>query len=171
MISLIKRFLAPFFYFGPRLLIAEDIWQALYTDLRKVSDSRKESGAFLLGRITKDGREVVTYKLYHELAPNSLHAGAILFEQRHYSVLWDACRRLNLSVVADVHTHPGAEHQSPIDQAHPMISNKGHIALIVPNYATGRAEARTTGIYEYLGRKRWRSIPYHFRHKALKIKR
>ena len=171
MISLIKRLLAFLIYSGPQLVIRADIWEALYADLRTASDGRRESGAFLLGHITDKGREVVAYKLYHELAPDSLYAGSILFDQRHYSGLWDLCSELDLEVVADVHTHPGAEYQSAIDQAHPMISSKGHLALIIPTYAAGKATARTTGIYEYLGRKRWWAVPCHHRRRALLIRR
>lgn len=169
--SLIDWLLAHLLYRGPKLWIKVDVWTALFHDLRNASAGRRESGAFLLGRITRQGREIVAYKLYHELAPDSLYAGAIHFDQRHYSTLWDICGELDLQVVADVHTHPGAEYQSGIDQANPMISSKGHVGLIIPDYAAGNADVRTTGIYQHLGNKRWLTVPNRHRHWALRIVR
>ena len=40
-----------------------------------------------------------------------------------------------LTVVADVHVHPGDSGQSNSDRAYPMISQAGHIALILPRFA------------------------------------
>jgi proteasome lid subunit RPN8/RPN11 len=43
-----------------------------------------------------------------------------------------------MEVLADVHTHPGLDSsQSETDRTHPMISESGHVALIVPSYAKG----------------------------------
>ena len=43
--------------------------------------------------------------------------------------LWDLCKRRSLTVVADVHTHPGDSQQSRSDQAHPMVTRVGHIRI------------------------------------------
>ena len=57
--------------------------------------------------------------------------------------------------MADIHVHPGGCGQSDSDRDHPMISRAGHIALILPRFATGRLPRHDIGIYRYLGRKQW----------------
>jgi hypothetical protein len=40
-----------------------------------------------------------------------------------------------------------------------MISRAGHVALILPRFATGRLPRRDIGIFRYLGAKRWSDVP------------
>ena len=59
------------------------------------------------------------------------------------ATLWDICKRRGLTVVADVHVHPGGAGQSDSDRDHPMISRAGHIALILPDFAARRCRERS----------------------------
>ncbi len=118
-----------------------------------------ESGGFLLGSNRRGRREVKTVAYYDDLDPGCLDTGAILFESRGYSELWRLCSSLDMSVVADVHTHPGSGRQSCIDSDHPMIQTRGHIALVVPDLAVDRPVAPAVGVYEYLGARAWRLAP------------
>jgi hypothetical protein len=68
-----------------------------------------------------------------------------------------------------VHVHPGASYQSESDQAHPMISRAGHIALIFPDYARAPMRLETIGIYRYLGNKVWTAVPSGARRAFLHI--
>jgi hypothetical protein len=63
-----------------------------------------------------------------------------------------------MDVLADVHTHgdssPG---QSPTDRTNPMISRQGHVALVVPAFATTWSwHLQDVAVSEYLGRYQWR---------------
>lgn len=136
------------------------IWRRLSKELRVRGANRsRESGAFLLGY--KDGHQarVVDFVLYDDLDPHCLDSGIIQFDGRYFSELWAVCKRRSLSVVADVHVHPGGEQQSQSDRDYPMISRPGHIALILPNFAA-RAPSSNTGIYRYLGNKDWEALPH-----------
>jgi hypothetical protein len=64
-----------------------------------------------------------------------------------------------MSVVADVHVHPGGAGQSASDRDHPMISRAGHIALILPDFAQAPLRPESVGVYRYLGDKRWHVVP------------
>ena len=84
----------------------------------------------------KDGRaRIVDFILYDDLDPHALDTGIVRFDGRYFGALWDICKRRGLSVVADVHVHPGGSGQSASDREHPMISRAGHIALILPDFA------------------------------------
>jgi hypothetical protein len=58
-----------------------------------------------------------------------------------------------------VHTHPGSSAQSSSDRAYPIIARKGHIALIVPDFAAWPVRRRELGIYRYLGGGNWDTVP------------
>lgn len=69
--------------------------------------------------------------------------------------MWQTCRETGLKVVADVHTHPGPGEQSLTDRKNPMIAERGHLALIVPEFARRRFAPSELGFYEYEGSYRW----------------
>ena len=69
------------------------------------------------------------------------------------------CASKRLTVVADVHTHPGDPGQSGSDKANPIVARAGHIALIIPDFASWPVRRRSIGIYRYLGAARWETIP------------
>lgn len=92
---------------------------------------------------------------YDEIDPNCLQ-GAILFDGSKMDLVWQICESRGMQVVADVHTHPGEWHgQSGTDKANPMIPERGHVALIVPNFADRDYMPGEIGIHEYRGRDGW----------------
>jgi hypothetical protein len=136
------------------------LWRRLCKDLRTRGQNRtRESGAFLLGHVVDDRRRIVDYILYDDLDPNCLDTGIVRFDGRYFSDLWSHCRKHNVTVVADIHVHPGSAGQSSSDKANPMISMKGHIAFILPNFAARPCSRRNLGIYQYEGAKQWTTIP------------
>lgn len=136
------------------------LWQGLCHQLRLRGQYRsRESGAFLLGYEHEGRKRIVDFVLYDDLDPHSLNTGIVHFDGRYFSDLWAICETRGLSVVADIHVHPGSAQQSPSDRAHPMISQAGHVAMILPEFAAPPMGRRDIGIYEYLGRKQWRTIP------------
>lgn len=152
----IRRLLAP----RHELSCSRLLWWRLCSALRQRGRAgTRESGAFLLGRLEPDGRRRITdYMLYDDLDPNCLDTGIVRFDGKHFGVLWAYCKARGLAVVADVHVHPGSADQSDSDRAHPMISQRGHIALILPDFAAPPLRRAKVGIYKYQGAKRWTGI-------------
>ena len=92
---------------------------------------------------------------YDDLDPHSLNSGFVQVSGTAYGALWRRCRESGLEVIGDVHTHPGAAHQSETDRKNPMLARAGHIAIIVPFFATNYPRVRDLGVFEYLGEFRW----------------
>ena len=135
------------------------LWWHLHRQLRRRGRGRNESGAFLLGRRAPSGVDrVARFVCYDDLDPHCLDRGYIEFRACGYEKLWAECRRLELDVLADVHTHPGPNSsQSGTDRTHPMISEAGHVAIILPSYAQGFAfRLGAASCYEYSGNYLWR---------------
>jgi hypothetical protein len=136
------------------------LWQRLTAKLRERGrDATRESGAFLLG-YRNDGRaRIIDFILYDDLDPHALDTAIVRFDGRYFGALWDICKCRGLSVVADVHVHPGGCGQSASDQDHPMISRAGHVAFILPDFARPPVRPESVGMYRYLGDKRWHTVP------------
>ena len=135
------------------------VWHRLLRNLRKRGRRKsRESGAFLLGYRRDSKARIVDFVLYDDLDPHCLDTGIVRFDGRYFSDLWAICQSQGLSVVADIHVHPGDAAQSESDRAHPMISRAGHLALILPRFASSPVRRISTDIYRYMGSKRWMTI-------------
>jgi hypothetical protein len=146
------------------------LWRRLLSQLRERGhDGRRESGAFLIGTRHGERVRIVDFILYDDLDPKCLDTGIVRLDGRYFGALWDLCKSRDLTVVADVHTHPDGPEQSGSDQAHPMISRAGHVALIVPRFAVPPTRRHEVGMYRYQGAKRWTSVPVDRRHSFLHI--
>jgi hypothetical protein len=130
-------------------------WRTLMTELRLRGHGRRESGAFLLAE--RGSRRVERAVYLDDLDPNCLN-GAIAFDGMYYDLLWQVCDETGLVVVADAHTHPRKwVGQSSVDRDNPMIAKRGHLALIVPNFAEGRPTPAAIGVHRYGGDAGWTS--------------
>jgi proteasome lid subunit RPN8/RPN11 len=141
-----------------KLIILESVWEKLIVELRKRGDGERESGAFLLGKFGEN--QISEFVCYNDLDPNCLDHGIITFDGSGYIPLWQMCKENSLTVLADVHTHPGSwVGQSRSDSSHPMIAQSGHIAIILPEYAHAKnLRLKDAGIYEYRGDKKWKTV-------------
>jgi hypothetical protein len=154
--AIIRRLRAP----RHRLSIARDVWGRLRRDLRdRGLNASRESGAFLLGERNGGIARISDYVLYDDLDSQCLESGIVRFSGAYYGALWAACEQRGLDVVADVHVHPFGEGQSDSDRNHPMISQAGHLALIIPDFAAEPVRIERLGIYRYLGGKKWLPVP------------
>ncbi len=143
----------------PELSCSVFFWWWLTRALQCRSGGHHESGAFLLGKKTGRSARITEAVFYDDLDPQVFDSGIVRFDGRYFGRLWDMCQVQGLTVVADVHTHPGAACQSHSDRAHPMIAKPGHIAIILPQYAAKPWEFHHVGVYRYLGARQWASLP------------
>ena len=127
------------------------MWRDMVAELGRRGRGVRESGAFLLSDRVSDRRTITKVVYLDDLDPGCLQGG-IKVNGLAYSKLWDICGAERRVVVADVHTHPGRSvRQSPVDSANPMIARAGHVALIVPDFATRPVEPDEVGVHLYHG--------------------
>lgn len=153
----------------PSLRVARPLWNELVTQLRRRTEERHESGAFLLGHKGELGRIASTVVYYDELDPHAYDTGVCVLHADAFARLWDHCAGLGLAVVADAHVHPLGAQQSLSDRQNPMIARVGHIAIILPRMARPPVRRWSVGIYEYLGDHCWRAHGGCRRGRVLKI--
>ncbi len=142
------------------LLVPVLLWARLLLELRSRAGGRRESGAFILGVRGSSATKARRYICYDDLYPSALESGVVRMNASGFKRLWRECKRCGMHVVADVHSHPTEwVGQSESDRTNPMISEIGHLAFIVPDYARGwRLSLSGTGIYEYRGKHRWHDL-------------
>lgn len=138
-----------------RLCCSYRRWHGLVAELDRRGQRRHEAGAFLLGTTRGHRHEVKDVVFYDELDPRAYATGVCVLHADAFARLWAICRERGLSVIADVHTHPGAGFQSDSDRTNPMVARKGHIALIVPDFARWPIDISRVGIFEYAGDHAW----------------
>lgn len=143
----------------PLLNLPHGLYAKLVADLARSGAGVAESGAFLLGRLDGDERQVTGYLPYEAIAVQTRRRHSyVAFTAEEMARAWDHCYRNQVQVVADVHTHPGGPMQSLSDRAHPIVSLAGHVALIVPHFALRNPQPKDLGVHQFLGGGRWRSL-------------
>lgn len=142
----------------PRITCRRSVWTAGVAELeRRTKSHTQESGAFLLGRDVDGVKQILEFVFYDDIDPHSLDTGIVHFAGNRLPILWEHCRKRGYGVVADVHVHPAGYGQSPSDQADPVMPRAGHIAFILPDFASRATRPGGIGMYEYLGDHRWKT--------------
>ena len=149
--TIIRAWLAP----KHRLTCPTNFWRETIGELERRGQRKHETGAFLLGIVRNGRREITSSVFYDDLEAEAYSTGVCVLHGNAFAKLWAHCREQGLTVVADVHTHPGAGFQSDADRTNPMVARAGHIAIILPNFARWPICEDQMGIYEYRGQHEW----------------
>lgn len=141
----------------PRISCDAAIWATGIRELeRRTLNSTRESGAFLLGLDQNGHKRILEFVFYDDIDIHALDTGIVHFHGNKLPKLWEHCRSRGYGVIADVHVHPGGYGQSGSDQADPVMPQAGHLAFIIPHYASRETRPGGIGMYEYLGNGAWR---------------
>ena len=89
------------------IVIGRRHWFGCLNELRERGHGRHESGCFLLGATHGKKGKVQKVVYYDELDPKAYSSGVCVLQGDAFTRLWELCRADSVSVVADVHTHPG----------------------------------------------------------------
>lgn len=139
-----------------RVRITPSRWDELIRELRQRGRGERESGAFLLARAGARARNTVARIVYFDDVDPTCLTGGITIQSSGFTALWKICAEHSLRVIGDVHTHPSHfVNQSDIDQANPMIATRGHVAVIVPDFASDAVGAADCGVHVYRGAHEW----------------
>ncbi len=141
-----------------RLSCSGKRWRQLVRELERRGERSHEAGAFLLGIRRGERCEVRDSVFYDDLDSRAYASGVCVLHGDAFAKLWALCRSRGLTVVADVHTHPGAAVQSFSDRSNPMIARSGHIAIIIPEFGRWPIPSGQLGVYEYCGQHIWKKI-------------
>lgn len=123
----------------------------------------------MLGTVDGRRRRATRCVYYDELDPTAYASGVCILDGNAFPSLWEICRSAGLTVIADIHTHPGAAFQSDADRRNPMIARPGHLAVIIPQFAAGSVWRHQLGMFRYEGDHRWTNLSGWRARRYLKI--
>jgi hypothetical protein len=142
----------------PILSFSGSLWSDCMAELRRRGSRLHESGCFVLGTVEGMHRRGVRFVYYDELDPKAYASGVCILHGDAFPKLWEICRKVGLSAVADIHTHGGAAYQSEADRRNPMIGRPGHLAVIVPRFAKKPVWRHKLGFFRYEGSHQWTDL-------------
>jgi proteasome lid subunit RPN8/RPN11 len=134
------------------------LWLGCMSELQARGGGRHESGCFVLGTADRHNRSARRCVYYDELDPSAYASGVCILQGDAFTRLWEICRVEKLTAIADIHTHPGSAFQSDSDRTNPMIARAGHLAVIIPCFASGRIWRHRLGLFRYEGDHRWTDL-------------
>ena len=132
------------------------LWRQIVGEIERRGGHKTEAGAFLLGREAPGPARIENVVFYDDLDPNAYSSGACILHSDAFAKLWAVCRAHQLTVLADVHSHPGVGFKVTKTAHQPyVVARTGHVAIILPDYARWPVNQRRFGIYEYRGSHEW----------------
>ncbi len=117
----------------PRFSVSRELLVATTDWLRLASDGRRESTVLWAGRPSGSDLVRVSYIIEPDYAAGALRMNVGVADRAE---VLSALRSLDVMVVADLHTHPEEAFLSPVDRQHAYSSRDGHVAIVLPRYAT-----------------------------------
>lgn len=78
-------------------------------------------------------------------------------EELHRLNIW--LFRQGLTLLAQIHSHPGRAYHSGTDDANAVAAATGCMSLVVPDFAARPFAVETTAVYQLDPTGRWRAVP------------
>lgn len=107
-------------------------------------------------------------------AGNSFYVKKVIFPKQYgynldqglmYSVDGEELHRINvwlyenrMSLIAQIHSHPGEAYHSEMDDRFPIVDTYGGISIVVPNFAFGIISLKDCMIYRLSLNKTWNEL-------------
>jgi hypothetical protein len=139
------------------VFIGHSVWSQAEDYLRGCGRIHRECIVYLCGEPWSGVSRRVT-EVYHPKHRGSAVAYEVPVAELSALNSWLSARRL--SVLVQVHTHPGAAFHSPTDDAWPTIEAAGLLSLVVPDFCrSGLWGLPGCYLAKYLGAGQWRELP------------
>lgn len=140
---------------APRLIIARSCYDGLIAALRPATARRHEGVALLLGR----GDAAVKIALHTVRPVATTSAGSFQISAVEMARVIAVASRLDLEIVAQVHTHPGEAYHSQGDEEGARIRYDGYISLVIPDYGVRLPRLDQAAVYSFSSVLGWQQMP------------
>jgi hypothetical protein len=118
-----------------------------YTHMRKTGMHGLEGVALFAGR-----ESGATFNILEVIIPKQksmrLETGllyAVDEEELHAINVW--LYNNNMSLIAQIHSHPSEAYHSDTDDAYPIVATLGGISIVVPDFASGPIDLHNCAVY------------------------
>lgn len=140
-------------------VITQQLWRATWLGLQRRGGGARETACVWLGE-QEGEQEVAREVVFLDDLPGTVGRRLQHRTSREaVRIVIDRARELGLTIVGDVHTHPGEwVDLSEVDRVHPIEYRIGLLALVLPTFAKGPPRLKGVGVHEYLGAGEWKTF-------------
>lgn len=139
----------------PRSVLADT-----YDLLREAGAEGLESIALWAGSFTDDPRyfSVSAVILPTQVASRTEHGLLATVDGDEIFRVNQLLSANNLRLIAQLHTHPSDAYHSDTDDAFPLLSARGSLSIVIPNFAREALDLDRCAIYRLETQSRWREL-------------
>ena len=152
-----------------KILIPQECVQKAY-NLMQTAGKHGLEGIALFAGYEKEKEFSVTQTIIPEQTAYRLELGlmyAVDADELHRINVW--LYENNLSIVAQIHSHPNEAYHSATDDAYPIVATKGGISIVVPRFAVDPIDIRNWAVYRLSSENCWVELSYSETKKLIQI--
>lgn len=128
----------------------------VYEHLRKVGIKKFEGVALWAGRATSETSfDVITTIIPKQTAYN--HEHGLLYtvdgEELYQINVW--LYKNKLTLISQIHSHPGAAYHSDTDDAFPIVAVNGGVSIVIPDFGFGDISVSDWAVYRLIPGNGW----------------
>lgn len=151
-----------------KLFVSQKLWVSTWEGLQLRSAGQVEAACVWLGTRTDTAQVAVEVVFLDDLPGTIGRRLQHRTSRQAVAMLLEIAREKQLSIVADLHTHPSDWIDlSEVDQEHPIEYRRGLIALVLPRFALGLPDLARTGVHEYIGNGQWSTLSIEERNERI----
>ena len=152
-----------------KIIIPSECIQKAYVLMRYAGEKRVEGVALFAG-FEKDNEFCITQTIIPKQTAYRLELGllyAVDGEELHRINVW--LYENNLSIIAQIHSHPNEAYHSDTDDAYPIVATKGGISIVVPRFAVDPIDIKNWAVYRLSSENDWVELSYSETKKIIQI--
>ncbi len=140
-----------------RYYVPLSVLEATDRFMRRFGEEQRECYVWWGGYFTPEGEGQIVTALCPEILSDF---GRIHLNNKDLGALHAQLRALDQILLVELHTHPpGAGGQNAVDAAHPAVTYRGFISMVVPDFAhPALHDLRSAHVYEYVSSDHWREL-------------
>ena len=143
-----------------RIIIPPKCIQKAYEHLRYAGENRVEGVALFAG-FEKNNEFYVSQTIIPKQTSYRLELGllyAVDGDELHKINVW--LYENNLSIIAQIHSHPNEAYHSNTDDTYPIVATKGGISIVVPRFAIDPIDIKNWAVYRLSSENCWVELNY-----------
>ncbi len=152
-----------------KIIVPPECIQKAYELMRYAGENRVEGVALFAG-YEKDNKFYISQTIIPKQTAYRLELGllyAVGADELHRINVW--LYQNNLSIIAQIHSHPNEAYHSETDDAYPIVATKGGISIVVPRFAKDPIDLKNWAVYRLSSENRWVELNYSEKEKIIQI--
>lgn len=152
-----------------KIVIPSECIKKAYELMRYAGENRVEGVALFAGY--ENGNEFyISQTIIPKQTAYRLELGllyAVDADELHRINVW--LYENNLSIIAQIHSHPNEAYHSETDDAYPIVATKGGISIVVPRFAIDPIDIKNWAVYRLSSENCWVELSHSETKKIIQI--